>query len=105
MAVDWSPYLRGKLADRVATGVPAARIQALATQINTLPAELKLHSRVAKVYEDRLKMATGELRMDWGFAETMAYATAAGLRCRRVFFHASTAVFWQRQWGSSFPHE
>ena len=97
VAVDWSPYLRGKLGDRVASAVPTARIQALAARINTLPPQLKLHSRVAKVYEDRLKMASGELRMDWGFAETMAYATLidegynlrlSGQDCGRgTFFH------------------
>ncbi|MCB1600797.1 MAG: 2-oxoglutarate dehydrogenase E1 component [Xanthomonadales bacterium] len=97
VAVDWTPYLHGKLSDRVVTAVPAERLQALAQSINTLPADLKLHSRVAKVYQDRLKMASGEVRMDWGFAETMAYATLidegynlrlSGQDCGRgTFFH------------------
>jgi 2-oxoglutarate dehydrogenase E1 component len=113
VAVDWSPYIRGKLSDRVASGVPTARIQALATQINTLPAELKLHSRVAKVYDDRLKMASGELRMDWGFAETMAYATLledgynlrlSGQDCGRgTFFHRHAVLHDQNNGNTHLP--
>ncbi len=113
VAVDWSPYLHGKLADRVASGVPEARIQAVAKQINTLPAELKLHSRVAKVYEDRLKMTSGELRMDWGFAETMAYATLledgynlrlSGQDCGRgTFFHRHAVLHDQANGRTHLP--
>ena len=103
VAVDWSPYLRGKLGDRVATGVAVSRIQELATRINTLPGHITLHSRVTKIYEDRAKMASGELRMDWGFAETMAYATLitdgyalrmSGQDCGRgTFFHRHAVVY------------
>ena len=47
----------------------------LAKMINTIPAGVKLHPRVAKIYDDRRKMAAGELAGDWGFAENLAYAT------------------------------
>ncbi|MBK8069928.1 MAG: 2-oxoglutarate dehydrogenase E1 component [Rhodanobacteraceae bacterium] len=113
VAVDWSPYLHGKLADRVKSGVPAARIQALSARINTLPPDLKLHSRVAKVYEDRLKMTAGELRMDWGFAETMAYATLleegynlrlSGQDCGRgTFFHRHAVLHDQNTGANHTP--
>jgi 2-oxoglutarate dehydrogenase E1 component len=103
VAVDWSPYLRGKLADRVETGVPVARLQELSRVINDLPAHFALHSRVAKIYEDRTRMAAGELRMDWGFAETMAYASLiedgyalrlSGQDCGRgTFFHRHAVVY------------
>lgn len=113
VAVDWHPYLHGKLSDRVVTGVPHARIQELATRINTLPPELKLHSRVAKVYDDRLKMAAGSLRMDWGFAETMAYASLldegyhlrlSGQDCGRgTFFHRHAVLHDQATDGTYVP--
>ena len=47
-----------------------------------------LHPRVAKIYDDRRKMASGEQPGDWGFAENLAYATLldAGNRLRLVFF-------------------
>jgi 2-oxoglutarate dehydrogenase E1 component len=74
-AVDWNPWLSGQLNDPVDTGVLRAELDALARQINTPPERLTLHARVAKIYEDRRKMAAGELSMDWGFAENLAYAT------------------------------
>ncbi len=34
-----------------------------------------LHPRVEKILDERRKMAAGALPLDWGFAETMAYAS------------------------------
>ena len=73
--VDWPKLLSGKLSDAISTAIGMDRLKALAAKINTVPAEVQLHSRVAKVYEDRRKMATGEIPGDWGFAENLAYAT------------------------------
>ena len=47
------------------TTPPQAREQVeLAKLINTIPDEVQLHSRVAKVYDDRRKMAAGEIPGD-----------------------------------------
>ncbi|MDE2406478.1 MAG: 2-oxoglutarate dehydrogenase E1 component [Xanthomonadaceae bacterium] len=73
--VDWSKLLSGKLSDASSTAIGMDKLKALAVQINTVPAEVQLHSRVAKVYDDRRKMAAGEIPGDWGFAENLAYAT------------------------------
>jgi len=73
--VDWGKYLAGSLKDAVSTAVAMDKLKALAENITTIPAEVKLHSRVAKVYDDRRKMAAGEQLADWGFAENLAYAT------------------------------
>ena len=109
VAVDWSPYLHQRLSDTVPTGVAIDRLRALSASIHALPGELKLHSRVAKVYEDRPKMASGELRMDWGFAETMAYATLldegynlrlSGQDCGRGTFFHRHAVLHDQQTGA-----
>jgi 2-oxoglutarate dehydrogenase E1 component len=40
-----------------------------------VPEEHALHPRVERIMADRRRMAAGELPMDWGFAETMAYAS------------------------------
>jgi 2-oxoglutarate dehydrogenase E1 component len=95
--VDWSKYLVGKLSDKVDTTVDRKQLDKLATQINAIPDTVKLHPRVAKIYEDRRKMAAGELPGDWGFAENLAYATLlteryklrlVGQDCGRgTFFH------------------
>ena len=73
--VDWGKYLSGNLSDAISTAVAMDKLKALAQNITTIPAEVKLHSRVAKVYDDRRKMAAGEQLADWGFAENLAYAT------------------------------
>jgi len=97
-AVDWRPWLKGKLADAVDTAVGAKRLGELAGTINTLPEGLKLHARVAKIYDDRRKMAAGELAMDWGFAENLAYATllTEGYKLRLVGQDAGRGTFFHR---------
>jgi len=44
-------------------------------QLLKIPTNLKLHNRVAKLMQTRNKMAIGEERIDWGFAENMAYGS------------------------------
>ncbi len=97
-AVDWSKWLDGKLSDPVETAVKRATLDALAARINTLPDTLKLHARVAKIYEDRRRMAAGELPMDWGFAENLAYATlvSEGSKLRLVGQDAGRGTFFHR---------
>ena len=98
IAVDWSPFLGGKLTDTIKTGMPKKELMALATELNTLPDGLKLHPRVAKVYEDRVKMSAGKLDMDWGFAETLAYASLlkANYKLRLVGQDAGRGTFFHR---------
>lgn len=97
-AVDFSAYLNGELSDPCETGVLRKTIDALAVRLNTLDTNLKLHPRVAKIYEDRLKMAAGELPMDWGFAETLAYASLIqdGFKLRLVGQDANRGTFFHR---------
>ena len=97
-AVDWTPWVKGQLSDTVKTGVARFSLDALAKQINTLPEKLQLHPRVAKIYEDRRKMATGELPMDWGFAENLAYASllTEGYKLRLVGQDSGRGTFFHR---------
>ncbi len=96
--VDWTPWLNGKLSEPVKTGVARAMLETLSKKINTIPATKKLHARVAKIYEDRNKMATGELAMDWGFAENLAYASLLneGYKLRLVGQDAGRGTFFHR---------
>jgi 2-oxoglutarate dehydrogenase E1 component len=97
-AVDWSPWLGGKLSDSVKTGPKRAELDKLATEINSLPERIKPHARVAKIYEDRNKMAAGKLAMDWGFAENLAYATliSEGYKLRLVGQDSGRGTFFHR---------
>ncbi|MGD8710417.1 MAG: 2-oxoglutarate dehydrogenase E1 component, partial [Ectothiorhodospiraceae bacterium] len=74
-AVDWRPYLEATWEEDVDTSVPLERIRRLQENLESLPEGFELNPRVASMLESRHKMAVGALAMDWGFAETMAYAT------------------------------
>ncbi|MEZ0470235.1 2-oxoglutarate dehydrogenase E1 component [Luteimonas salinilitoris] len=98
LTIDWSPYLSGRVDDPVDTRVPADKLQALAKVINEIPDDVSLHARVAKVYEERRKMAAGEIPGDWGFAENLAYATLLdeGHKLRLVGQDSGRGTFFHR---------
>jgi 2-oxoglutarate dehydrogenase E1 component len=72
---DWAPYIGKRCPDNFDTHVSTEEIRELAERLDHVPEGFELHAQVAKVYEARRKMAAGALPIDWGFAETMAYAT------------------------------
>ncbi len=73
-AVDWSPYFSDEWNDGTDTSMSSERIHRLQDTLQQLPEGFELNPRVASIMESRRKMAAGALAMDWGFAETMAYA-------------------------------
>ncbi len=95
------------------SAVPLATLQSLATSLTTLPDGLVLHSRVKKIVEDRRKMTAGALPLDWGYAETMAYATLldqgysvrlSGQDCGRgTFAHRHAVLHNQAALGAHVP--
>lgn len=72
---DWTRFARTALTNNVDTRVPEAELARIGESITTIPANFELHPIVAKVIADRRKMAAGELKIDWGMAEHLAYAT------------------------------
>jgi len=72
--VNWANYSKGDWATPADTSISRDMIQSLSARLLKLPEGFTPHARVAKILEDRAKMAEGSLPMDWGFAETMAYA-------------------------------
>ena len=73
--VDWAPYLGAQWTDAADTTITRNRVMSLNQRLVTLPDGFELHRRVKRILEDRVRMARGEIMMDWGFAETMAYAS------------------------------
>jgi 2-oxoglutarate dehydrogenase E1 component len=73
--VDWTPFLNTEWDDACDTTISTQRVRELGEAITTIPADVKPHGRVQRIMDDRVKMARGEMDMDWGFAETMAYAS------------------------------
>lgn len=72
---NWTRYLNAKWDDPADTAVPVETLKRLGSIVTTLPDGFKLHPRVEKIIDDRRKMASGALPVDWGCAETLAYAT------------------------------
>jgi 2-oxoglutarate dehydrogenase E1 component len=73
--VDWSRFHDVDWSEEVATGVKPALLRDLATKATTYPDGFTLHRQVQRIVDDRRKMAAGQLMLDWGFAETLAYAS------------------------------
>ena len=73
--VDWSFCRDARWDQDIDTGVPIPRLQALTESMLRLPEGFELHPRVEKIWEERRKMGQGDLQLNWGFAENLAYAT------------------------------
>ena len=73
--VDWTRYETAQWFDPIDTTVKAKKIRRLTAQLHALPEGFTLHNRVKKILSDRDEMAAGNKAIDWGFAETMAYAS------------------------------
>jgi 2-oxoglutarate dehydrogenase E1 component len=73
--VDWSEYLGADWSEPVKTAVEMGRLRALGKAITSYPADWVLHPRVLAVMQARERMVGGELALDWGAAENLAYAS------------------------------
>lgn len=71
----WKNYLNVDWSKQADTTISEKTFDALAASVTTIPADFQLQTQVGKVYAERAKMAAGTAPIDWGFAETMAYAT------------------------------
>jgi 2-oxoglutarate dehydrogenase E1 component len=74
-AVDWSPYLNKKWTDAADTAIPLAEWKRLAEKITTVPSGFTVHPLVKKVLDDRAAMGRGDVNVDWGMGEHMAFAS------------------------------
>jgi 2-oxoglutarate dehydrogenase E1 component len=110
-SVDWTPYLDKEWTDEGDTSIKPARLRQLADTLLDLPEGVELHARVARIYADRRKMAAGAAPADWGFAETMAYASLltegypvrlSGQDCGRGTFFHRHAVLHNQTDGSNY---
>src|SRR5436190_17525574 len=74
-AVDWTPFLNKKWTDTADTAIPLAEWKRLAEKITTIPPNFTAHPLVKKVLDDRAAMGRGEVNVDWGMGEHMAFAS------------------------------
>ncbi|MDG4554258.1 MAG: 2-oxoglutarate dehydrogenase E1 component [Candidatus Competibacter sp.] len=110
-SIDWSAFKNEDWSFSADTAVPLETLRELSEQLLKAPEGLEMHPRVAKIMDDRRKMAAGALPLDWGFAENLAYATLlkqgyqvriSGQDCGRgTFFHRHSVLHNQKD-GSSY---
>jgi 2-oxoglutarate dehydrogenase E1 component len=73
--VDWSPYIGHKWSSFYNTSMPIKSLKALAKKLSEVPESFKLQKQVGNVMSARKDMAEGSLPIDWGMAESLAYAS------------------------------
>lgn len=73
--VKWSQFFGTGWNIDCNTSLPVDQIRALTDKLTQLPPGFELQPRVAKIQENRKKMAAGALPIDWGYAEILAYAS------------------------------
>ena len=74
-SVDWNAFRDTKWTDAADTAISSAEWKRLAERITTVPKEFSVHTLVKKVLEDRAAMGRGEINVDWGMGEHMAFAS------------------------------
>ncbi|MBQ1783353.1 MAG: 2-oxoglutarate dehydrogenase E1 component [Gammaproteobacteria bacterium] len=112
-AVSWAAYVGQDWDTPHNTAFNIGRLLALGEKMCEVPEGVVLHSRVKKLYEDRVAMMRGERLLDWGAAETLAYATlvADGYRVRLTgqdsgrgtFFHRHAVLYDQKTGSAHIP--
>ncbi len=112
-SVDWSPYLGHEWDEAWSDKFDQKRLIELGNRTCQYPESHKLQSRVNKLYTDRQAMMNGEKAIDWGMAETLAYATLVddGKRIRisgqdsgrGTFFHRHSVLHNQSDASTYIP--
>jgi 2-oxoglutarate dehydrogenase E1 component len=75
LAIDWAPYMDAVWTQPTSTAVPLDTLRGLGDKLCSVPEGFRVHPRVAKILDDRRQMMAGDLPLDWGCAETLAYAS------------------------------
>ena len=73
--IDYSRFIDVNWDHPADTAIDRAAVANLTRAITALPAEFELNPAVRKIMDSRRQMGAGALPMDWGYAETMAYAS------------------------------
>ena len=100
--INYEPFKRTPWDMRVETAVSPQLVSRLTERFTAVPEHFNVHPAVTKIIENRKRMGAGELEMDWGYAETLAYATLldAGFpvrisgqdSARGTFFHRHAVI-------------
>ena len=100
--VNYRPYIGTHWTQQVDTQITPDVINEIATVLTNVPDGFSVHRAVQKILDDRKQMASGQVPVDWGFAEMLAYGSLlkAGYpvrlsgqdSVRGTFFHRHCAI-------------
>ena len=113
MWFDWTPYINQSADEKIESAFNQQRFKELAQIAFTPPKDFVLQRQVEKIFADRIEMMKGNIPVNWGFAENMAYATLldqgypirfSGQDVRRgTFSHRHAVVLNQKDGIGSIP--
>ena len=113
--VNWSRHVGADWSEQALTAVPQPQLTALGAELTRIPNGFTLHPRVARIIDDRSRMYAGKMPLDWGAAETMAYAALLNeghhIRltgqdtARGTFFHRHAVLYDQASGRTHVPLE
>lgn len=97
-SVDWTPFLGHDWDATYDASLSVDQLVELGKKATAIPSSHTLQRQVGRVYEDRALMLAGEKKIDWGFAEILAYAAtvAEGHRIRIVGQDSGRGTFFHR---------
>jgi 2-oxoglutarate dehydrogenase E1 component len=112
-SVDWRPYLGHDWDTSYDASISVDKLKKLGEKLVFHPKDVKLQSRVNKLYQDRTAMVNGERPLDWGMAENLAYASIVDegrdIRItgqdsgRGTFFHRHAVMHNQKDGSTYMP--
>lgn len=110
-ASNWKPYFGQEWFVEADTKIAFPKLIALAEKLEALPEGFDVQRQVANALAARVQMTKGELPLDWGYAENLAYATLldegypvrmSGEDCRRGTFSHRHAVLHDQKTGVTY---
>ncbi|MCV6639154.1 2-oxoglutarate dehydrogenase E1 component [Candidatus Albibeggiatoa sp. nov. NOAA] len=110
-SVNWKPFIGTTWRAQADTHINVERLQKLVNKFTTIPDGFKLNRSVNKLVESWQRMGKGEQPLDWGCAETLAYATLleegfpvriSGQDCGRGTFAHRHAVWHESTSGDTY---
>jgi 2-oxoglutarate dehydrogenase E1 component len=72
---DWTDYMDVLWWPKVDTSYNAKKFTSLGRKVCEVPDSFQLGNQALKIFNDRKKMTDGSLDINWGYAESMAYAS------------------------------
>jgi 2-oxoglutarate dehydrogenase E1 component len=111
--INFDAYKGGRWRAPADTTLPIDKVREYTARITDYPPHFKLHKAVAKLTAERREMAAGTHPLDWGYAETLAYASLVDVghpvrlsgqdSARGTFFHRHAVIHNQETGETHLP--